>query len=404
MIQIPPVNSAAYAPWRVFLNVAAYTMMFMFATVILLMACVMLFDGISTYGWLLRGEMRYAPHWQESDKLAMNAFAYAIRFDNDKYTVESDMYNAWLENGQEEPPTDTMDWVLMRDKHTLPHARRAADSLREWVQSDAATAALILRDSETPCTLPHDAAEMGQWAAMRVFVEKGFPVNQTDADGYSLLSLVLSNMESKPQQEVFSEAEWLLSKGAEVKVDLKLYEAVILADDGAATLEWLLAHGLPLDVCRKNKHSWLPLEQCVEEDVAMPVFERLVKEGRININDQRSSMTYLQLAAMAGKLSVLKMLLSLGAEVDLLPASEAQYAPEKRTPLALVLDMLAIQEAEEHGKEELQKLRLLFEHKAAPAPLPADWQCDALKQKTQEIFREFGYTPEQQPTDTNSDE
>ncbi len=379
---------------RLFMNISAFAMMFMMVCIAFLSMVGMFVTGWALYGWLLRGDMKYAEHWSAEERRALNAFESALRFDNNTLTELGEMYEHWVEAGEKVPAENSFAWAMRRDICTLPHAKKWNTMLREFVAAPADVTENRLKE-ETVYSLPHIAAEMGHWEAMKVFVARGYQVNKATKLGNTLLSVVLCNMSSLPQEEIFAVAEWLVSQGAEVKADVMLYEAVSAADDEGATLEWLLEHGMPLEICSQGERTWLPVEQCVSDNVAMDVFVRLVNEGRINVNDTRSSATYLQLAAVSGDLEVVEQLLALGADTELL----AEHGTGK-TAVAQLLDMLAIQETVANGDEELQKLRLLLKHKAQPQPLPDKWVCQALKDKTEALLLEFEPTPQEKQNHT----
>lgn len=376
-------------PLRTFLCIAAYGMMFTYTMLFLVMASLLAVNVWGNYGWLLRGDLVFAPHWTAPQREAWQQLEHAIRFDNDTFTDIQGLYNDDLVNAVD---SGSFAGAMRRDTHTMPHARKADDALRNFVQAPEESTGRLLSEKDSDLqALVFASAEMAQWPAMRFFVEKGFPVNHALDSGYTLLSNVLSNMQSRPTAEVLAQADWLRSKGAEVRAASALWEAVALSDDEVATLEWLLQHGMPIELWQnEGKHLCLPLEVCVTHGVALPVFERLSKEEKLNVNDTRAHATYLQLASENEELKAMQCLLALGAKPDLLPA-----APDsddyKLTPLALLLQSLAAYESTEEAEEALAGVRLLLQHGASPQPLHDNWACPQLHEAVLKLLEEFGH-------------
>jgi len=378
-----------HGPLRTFLCIAAYGMMFTYTLLLLVMALLHAINVWGNYGWLLRGELVFAPHWSAPQRAAMQQLEHAVRFDNDTFTDIQGLYCDELGNALD---PESFAGAMRRDSYTMPHARKADDALRNFVLAPEESAGRLLKEKDSDLqALVFASAEMAQWAAMQLFVEKGFPVNQALPSGYTLLSNVLSNMQSRPTAEVLAQADWLRSKGAEVRADCALWESVALADDESATLEWLLQHGMPLELWQNaGKHLCLPLDVCVTHGVALPIFERLSKEEKLNVNDTRAHATYLQLAAENQELKAMQCLLALGAKPDLLPA-----APDsddyKLTPLALLLQSLAVYESPDEAEEALAGVRLLLQHGASSQPLHDDWACPQLHEAVLNLLEEFGH-------------
>ncbi len=391
MNALPP-QLRATTPLRTFLCVAGYSMMLMVGVLILSSWLSMAVNACQLYGWLLRSEPEYAPHWSAEQRKALAALEHAIRFDNECFADYSAMYRDVVAGSKDEPDSGSLQWALERDRHTMPHARLADDKLRSLVQLPAEKVGGAPALSE----LAFASAEMGQWDAMQVLVDKGLDVNAKNPGDDTLLSTVLSNMKSRPQAEVFAAAEWLLARGAEVKPCCALENAVSLADDECATLEWLLAHGLQPELWEFADSCFLPLDICAQGSVALPVFERLAKEGVLNVNDSRASATYLQRAALHVQPQAIALLLQLGADSALVSESPATTA-EKLAPADILLLGLSESTDAEESSEALEALRLLLQHGAKPGKLlpeldASSWANAEVQQKVSELLREFGFS------------
>lgn len=377
------------SPLRTFLSIAGYGMMFTYSLLFLGVLIVLMVKGWSNYGWLLRGDMNFAPHWEAPQRAAMQQLEHAVRCDNSIFTDVQGLFAEELESDDED---GTLGAALRRDAYTMPYSRKADDALREFVQTspDKARQLLLQKNSDLHA-LVYASSEMAQWPAMRFFVEMGFPVNQTTADGETLLTSVLSNMQSRPTAEVLEQADWLRSKGAEVRADSATWDSIDLADDAEATLEWLLQQGLSLELWKdKYRGVSLPLDVCVSHGVALSVFERLVKEGKLNVNDTRAHATYLQLATDAVRVEAVRCLLALGAQPDLLPG-ECASDDYKAAPLPALLSSLSLYESAEEAEGALAVVRLLLQHGASPRPLPEDWKCPQVHEAVLKLLEEFGH-------------
>ncbi len=386
---VPP-QFPGKSPLRSFLCIAAYGMMLMLGILILSSGLGMAVTGWKLYGWLLRGEPEFAEHWNESQKRAFTSLEQAIRYDNSCFTDYTSLFRG--SDMDEDADYKSLSWAVKRDTHTMPHAKKADDSLRELVKLSREEAA----KHPSLQTLAFAAAEMGQWAAMQILVELGMPASTKNEHDETLLSVVLSNMTSRPQAEVFEVAEWLLAHGAEITPGVALYESVALANDGQeeATLEWLLAHGLTLDIWKNGEQTFLPLEVCMQNSVALPVFERLVKEGRLKVNERRGSATYLQRAAMNEQLQAVELLLKLGADVSAVSESPAATL-EKYTPVDILLYHLSEHIQGSEAEKTLSALRLLLQHGAVPGEVLPEldkWEDKALQQQVEALLREFGFS------------
>ena len=384
---VPP-QFPGKSPLRSFLCIAAYGMMLMLGILILGSGLGMAVTGWQLYGWLLRGEPEFAEHWNESQKSAFISLEQAIRYDNSCFTD----YTSLFRGTDEDADYKSLSWAVKRDTHTMPHAKKADDGLRELVKLSREEAA----KHPSLQTLAFAAAEMGQWAAMQILVDLGLPASTKNAQEETLLSVVLSNMTSRPQAEVFEVAEWLLAHGAEITPGVALYESVALANEGQeeATLEWLLAHGLTLDIWKNGEQTFLPLEVCMQNSVALPAFERLVKEGRLNVNERRGSATYLQRAAMNEQLQAVELLLKLGADVSAVSESPAATL-EKYTPVDILLYHLSEHIQGSDAEKTLSALRLLLQHGAVPGEVLPEldkWEDKALQQQVEALLREFGFS------------
>ena len=74
------------------MNISAFAMMFMMTCIIFASAAGLFVTGWAMYGWLLRGEVKYAEHWSAEERSALNAFDSALKFDNNTLTNLGEMY------------------------------------------------------------------------------------------------------------------------------------------------------------------------------------------------------------------------------------------------------------------------------------------------------------------------
>ena len=132
----------------------------------------------------------------------------------------------------------------------------------------------------------------------------------------------------------------------------------------------------------------------MQNSVALPVFERLVKEGRLNVNERRGSATYLQRAAMNEQLQAVELLLKLGADVSAVSESPAATL-EKYTPVDILLYHLSEHIQGSDAEKTLSALRILLQHGAVPGEVLPEldkWEDEALQQQVEALLREFGFS------------
>lgn len=364
-------------------------MMFMYTLLLVSAGVALLLKAVPLYGWLCRCEMTYAAHWNEREKVALNAFEYALRFDKRPLSTWCD----YDEIGDNVEP-DTLSGMIAIDVFTTPKVRQYNDSLRALLlQPVEDFESAIAQKASLPCL----AAEMGQLAAMQVFVERGASPTSKNEHGESLLALVLQNWKGLPTENVLAMGDWLLSHGADLHDCKELLSSAILADDSEATLEWLLARGLPIN------SEELPLLECVVSGSALSVFERLAKEGRINVNARGGEYTYLQQAVFGwADVKSIETLLKLGAQPDLLPEKKNKDGSNQQTPLQIVLKQLAEKESVEYTQHLFDVLQLLLAHGAAPQLLPPRWACPELLEQTRRTYQEIGAVAQQEPSTSES--
>lgn len=383
-----------------FLCSAAYAIMLMYALLFLCSGVGVCAIGWNMYGCLLRGEMEYAQGWSDSDRKALSDFEVALRQDYKMLASFSDILRKYdIDNI---PPSDSVLYTFAEDKSGLSRMRRINDDLRAMVSQAPGNI------KPTP-RMAHAAAEMGHLAALVTFIKQGADVNSIlPDDDATLLARVLTNYGNRPEEYVFTTAEWLVYKGAVVKQSDAIQTAIICSDNPNASLSWLLAHGLETSLWKWNDEiRRLPLDSCVATGMALDEIEKLVKSGAIDINSRKGHLTYLQDAVSSGASEkAIRFLFRMGARPDEVPEPMPEDTPEdreysSRPPLVMLLDIVSqtVPEADDcSADEQLNALRLLLEHGATPQPFPSEWASPEIRKAAEEIYKKAGYSPSSEQT------
>lgn len=396
-------NAAAVPPWRVMLCVSAYAMMAMLTLMVLVGGVRLGVKYAEQYGWLLRGEVVYAEDWTSEQREAVDEFIDNLSSGKNSlllpYAGEEFWYGDWSELG-------AWSYAARKDELVMPLVAEIDATVRRAVQGTPPT-------QTDYGSVAHVAADMNCFAAARAFIER-YPevLRYKTSTGEDLLTLTLSNHSEDTSQEVLAMGEWLMEQGLAPEHSAAMLCAIQTSDLPAELMEWLIAKGLPLDARRETWHRGIPFDGCVEENMGVDVFARLVNEGKIDINDRRGRGTYLQLAVEGcGDVALVERLLKLGAQPDLLPepycikADDGEYTHISETPVAIALRCYARQDPESEDEESAdyhEILRLLFRYGAAPQPLPAEWVHEDNRRAAEEVYREFSHPIIIQTTESES--
>ncbi|MBR2126234.1 MAG: hypothetical protein IJ943_05835 [Akkermansia sp.] len=393
-------STTEMSPWRVMLCVCAYSMMAMYSLFFLLGMGSYSVKMAKQYAWLLRGEIEYADDWTPAQRVAVERFVTALKTNNDLLLFYVPQ-GGWE---GEIPEYGGWDYAAYTDELLMPLAADIEAAVRKAVQGGK-----LQRESYG--SLAHVAADMWCLDAARAFIEHDSSVLKYETDsGEDLLSLTLSNHSVESQQEVFEMADWLMEQGVPLRHSTAMLHSILASDSPSALMEWLLAKGLPLEPRRAKYHRGIPFDHCVSDNQGVDVFTRLVREGKIDINDRRGRGTYLQLVVEdCADAALVEQLLKLGAQPDLLPepysikAEEGgEYTHLDETPVAIVLRRFAQldpEETDEGTADYRAVLCLLFRYGAAPQPLPAKWAHDDNRRMVEDVYREFGHPITTQPSE-----
>ena len=155
------------------------------------------------------------------------------------------------------------------------------------------------------CMNIHKAANNGDLAGVKQFLQKGVAVDARDSYGRTPLMLSLSNLES---------VRYLVGKGADVNArdaqgETPLMKAAFLGK--VDVVRYLVEHGA--DVNARSEKGETPLMRAIWD---LDVIQFLVERGAdINAADRKGE-TLLLKAAVSGRLSTVQYLVKAGATVD----------------------------------------------------------------------------------------
>lgn len=388
-------------PWRVMFCVTAYSMMSMY--VLLGLGCLV---GIGVfawqnYGWLLREQnLNYSEGWTTEQKTALDRYAAQLRTE---YHLLFD-YNDYISY------SDGIATDIWCEVSCMRRASRLDEQLRRFTSCPAAQRKDLLQQKDvTDYNLAFHAADLGNYEAVYALVEQDYPaVTQRNKYGETILGIVLSNMRSRPINEVLGMADWLLARGSRPEHTAAFMGLCGMADDLGATVDWLLANGLSTtrdpesyktlmrDEGQSSPLPLLPFHELMHHDDGMALIEKLVREGKIDINTRSADLTYLQYELHTEiNADRLAGLLALGADPNLLPLSvdddRANDSYNHLTPLAYLLLFLSEHEddTDDSAKSAVACVRLLLLSGAEAHPLPAEWLSPNLRQQVESLYREL---------------
>ena len=387
-------------PWRVMLCVTAYSMMSMY---LLLWLCAVV--GIGTflwqsYGWLLREqELTYSEGWTTEQKAALDRFAVQLRTET-RLLFDYNDFMSYSEGMMSE---------LRYEGSCMRKGSLLDEQLRLITACPAEQRGELFRQVDViNGNLAFYALDMGNFRAARALVEQGYPaVTQRNRYGETILGVLLSNMSSRPIDEVLEMADWLVARGSVPEHTAAFLGLCSMADDLGATVDWLLANGMSItrdpenyktllrDEGQPRSLPLLPFEELMDHANGLAIIEKLAREGKIDINTDSAHLTYLQYELQTGiHVDRLSRLLEMGADPNLVPSSvasdqnrsDSQLVP----PLAYLLLRLSEHEddTDDYSKSLLDCVRLLLRHGAAAQPLPAEWQSSHLRQQVESLYRE----------------
>lgn len=390
-------GSPALSPFRVMLCVSAYAMMSMYAMMFVVSALGAAVTLQEKYGWLLRGEVCYSAGWTEEQRSAVESFRKKLPFRSD------DIYFAFCKEDVDDY-LDRYTWagVWQMDEQSMfvaadvdRHVRMLVEGKTEDLPADVAYG--------SPA---HVAAALGYPEAVRALVEHDAGmIQKKDRKGRALITCVLTALGECEPQPVLELADWLIAQGASPEQDIFDFDVMVTmsqAKGGNEILEWLLAHDISLKPWASGQLRGLPFDVFVREGWGLDVFERLVKTGKIDINDRRADWTYLQFVQIDyPQPEITERLLKLGANPNLLPEPYSvkgedgdEYGSIERSALALVLEHYAMEEEadSEISKSSLATLKLLLSYGASSQPFPDVWLNEENRRAAEAAYRDFGHT------------
>lgn len=383
------------SPLRVMLCVSAYVMMSMYAFLWFVAGGGMFVTLQERYGWLLRGNVSYSSDWTEQQIVSVESFRKALPYKS------NDIYYAFIDI-DEEPDRNSWSGAWFMDEKSTFIAAEVDSQIRLMAEGQS-----VKLPFEVAYGSPaHVAAALGFPDVVRALVEHDSDmVQRKDQQGYTLISRVLSSLETCDHRQVFELSEWLLKQGATMEqaisnADIMLRISRAKADN--EIMEWLLTHNISLTPWQSGGLRGLPLDIFVKEGWGLDVFERLVKDGQIDVNDRRANWTYLQFVQMDyPQPEITERLLKLGANPNLLPEPYSvtdedgeEYGSIDRSALALVLEHYAMEEEgdSEISKSSLATLKLLLSYGATPQPFPDVWLNEENRQEAEAVYRDFGHS------------
>ena len=155
------------------------------------------------------------------------------------------------------------------------------------------------------CLSIHKAANKGNLAAVKAFLQKGTDVDARDAVGRTPLMYMLSDLES---------VRYLVGKGADVNARDDLGETPLMKAAWVGkrdVVKFLAENGADLNA--QSETGETALMRAVRN---LDVVKYLVEQGAaLNVKD-RNGETVLLKASVSGRLSVVQYLLKNGAEVE----------------------------------------------------------------------------------------
>ena len=381
-------GASEVSPLRVMLCVSAYAMMSMYVVLFAVLGVGGLIKLNEKYGWLLRSDVAYCDSWKPEQRKMIEDFRKEL-------PKQANFIYLTFSNAEDLPDDDSliaklsMDYVEAIDKHV----RLIAEGKSELPASVA---------YGSPA---HVAAYMGHLDAVKALVEHDAGmIHLKDSQGNTLLARVLTAFASCESAQVFELAEWLLAKGAALDQALS-YEILLSmswSEEDTAIMEWLLAHDVSLEPWKSGILRGLPFDMFIQRGRGVSVIERLIKEGKIDVNDRRANWTYLQIVQTGTpRPDITEWLLKMGAKPDLLPepysetaADGDSYGSVEETPLAMVLEFLSEEEKaySDDANSALATIRILLQYGAAPQPFPAEWENEDNRLTAEKIYREFGHS------------
>ena len=380
-------GTSELSPFRVMLCVTAYAMMSMYVMLFVIYGVGGVVTLYERYGWLLNGDVAYSAQWSSEQKKAIEKFRKNL-------PREARVVYLSFHDAEQLPDDDSQ-----IDELSLPYVAAIDNHVRLIAEgkSDLPTSAVY----GSPA---HVAAYMGHLDAVKALVEQDATmIHMKDSQGNPLLARVLSAVSTCEAAQVFELAEWLLAKGATLEQALSydIMLSMVWSEEDTAILEWLVAHDVSLEPWKSGVLRGLPFDVFIQRGRGLSVIERLMKEGKIDVNDRRANWTYLQLLQTGTpRPDVTEWLLKMGAKPDLLPepysetaADGEAYGSVEETPLALVLEFLSEEEkADSEGvSSALSTIRLLLQYGATPQAFPAEWENDENRQSAEKVYREFGH-------------
>lgn len=384
-------GSSGLSSLRVMLCVTSYAMMSMYVMLFIIMGVGGLIKLHERYGWLLNDAVTYSAAWTPEQQKAIEEFRKNL-------PQEAKLIYVAFLNAEQLPD----DASLLDDVHSMKFAEAIDRRIRTIVSGSSESSELPSSAYGSPA---HVAAYMGHLEAVKALVEHDDTMIQMkDAQGNTLLARVLTALARHESARVFELAEWLLSKGATLDHALTYDSMLKMAwsEEDTAILEWLLAHDVSPEPWKCGVLRGLPFDMFIKQGRGLTVIERLIKEGKIDVNDRRANWTYLQLLQTGTpRADVTEWLLKMGAKPDLLPegysetaADGEEYGSVEQTPLALALESFS--ELEESDSEvavsALSTIRILLQYGATPQPFPAEWENEGNRLSAEKVYQEFGHS------------
>lgn len=385
------------SPLRVMLCVSAYVMMSMYAFLWFVAGGGLFVALQERYGWLLRGNVCYNSDWSEQQIISVETFRKALPYSS------NDIYYAFIDFN-DAPDRSSRSGAWFMDEKSMLIAAEVDSQIRLMAEGQSVKLPIDVAYGSPA----HVAAALGFPDAVQALVElDSGMVQRKDRQGYTLVSRVLSSLETCDHRRVFELSEWLIKQGATIEQAISDADVMLRISRAKADkeiMEWLLTHNISLTPWQSGGMRGLPLDIFVKEGWGVDVFERLVKEGKIDINARRSDWTYLQFVQMdSPQPEITERLLKLGANPNLLPEPYSvmaedgeEYGSIDRSALTLVLEHYAMEEDSnsEIAKAALATLKLLLSYGATPQRLPDEWLWlnEENRQATEAVYRDFGHT------------
>lgn len=334
------------SPVQSFLRLVSHAMMALVSVLIVLGGLQAARELVFKYSWVFRAPVAFHEGWTPEERAALVSFDQAIRFHPSRL---AEAYGAWEE-----------DW----DAQMAVYGRELGDRLREVALSsgyeDLDGGATYSRFG----TLAMVAASLGEYEAMRALIGRGCPMEVKTKEGETVLSLALKAPVNR--EESLRTADWLARQGAKVTGSRPFYS---LLDRDLALSEWLISQGLPVGNGEVGSGAIL-------SDVNLPLLERLVQDGSIQICQPMVEGYPIEESCRRGSLGVVRFLLQLGADPN-------QFAAT-RSPLWNVLQTCG-------DERSLALVRQLLLHGAQAEPVPSSLP-DETKRKLKGIYTSYGYS------------